>query len=61
MNPYELTAAITALAAVIAERIPNSDELTLLASSLKQLSDTLATIIAQRRLQEAKPPENEII
>ena len=43
MNPLELTATVTALANAIACRL-TTDEITLLASILVQLGDTLATI-----------------
>ncbi|WP_312648395.1 DUF6774 domain-containing protein [Aminipila sp.] len=54
MNSCELVSAITALAIIIANQTPNDDELSLLASSLNQLGDTLATIAAQRELQESQ-------
>ena len=43
MNSLELTATVTALANAIACRL-TADEITLLASILVQLGDTLATI-----------------
>ena len=43
MNPLELTATVTALANAIACRL-TTDEITLLASILVQLGDTLATV-----------------
>lgn len=51
MNPCELTASVTALANALACRL-NNDELTLLASVLVQLGDTLVTIVTQRALCE---------
>ena len=51
MNPCELTASITAIANAIACKL-NNDELTLLASVLVQLGDTLVTIATQRTICE---------
>ena len=51
MNPCELTASITAVANAIACKY-NNDELTLLASILVQLGDTLVTIATQRAICE---------
>ena len=51
MNSCELTAGITALANGISCKL-NNDELTLLASILVQLGDTLVTIATQRSLCE---------
>ena len=51
MNPLELTSAVTALANAIAKNLTSS-EITLLASILVQLSDTLGTIVASRDLCE---------
>ncbi len=51
MNSCELTAAVTALANTIACKLSN-DEITLLASVLVQLGDTLVTIATQRALCE---------
>ena len=51
MNPCELTAAITAVANTLACKMSN-DELTLLASALVQLGDTLVTIVTQRTICE---------
>lgn len=51
MNPCELTVSITALANTIACKLTD-DELTLLASVLVQLGDTLATIGVQRAICE---------
>ncbi|MBQ1950478.1 MAG: hypothetical protein II363_02650 [Clostridia bacterium] len=54
MNACELTASVTALANVIACKL-NDDEITLLASVLVQLGDTLVTIATQRNIcQNAK-------
>ena len=51
MNPCELTASITAAANTLACNM-NNDELTLLASVLVQLGDTLVTIVTQRAICE---------
>ena len=51
MNSCELTAAITAIANSISCKL-NNDELTLLASILVQLGDTLVTIATQRSICE---------
>ena len=51
MNPCELTASITAIANALACKY-NNDELTLLASVLVQLGDTLVTIATQRTICE---------
>ena len=53
MNSCELTASVTALANAIASKL-NNDELTLLASVLVQLGDTLVTISVQRAICEEK-------
>lgn len=55
MNPYELTAAITAAANAVACKL-NDDELSLLSAVLVQLGDTLATIVTQRGLCENAAP-----
>jgi hypothetical protein len=52
MNPYELTAIITAFAIAIAKATPDNDELALISLAYNQLSDTLDTIIAQRVVVE---------
>ena len=52
MNACELTTSITAAANAIACGL-NNDELTLLASVLVQLGDTLATIATQRVICES--------
>ncbi|MCI1960030.1 MAG: hypothetical protein LKJ25_10460 [Clostridia bacterium] len=52
MNTGELVASISALAIAIAKQIPDDDELSLLATAMTQLADTLSTIAAQRELQE---------
>nr|WP_315021693.1 DUF6774 domain-containing protein [uncultured Aminipila sp.] len=59
MNSCELVSAITAIAVIIANQTPNDNELSLLASSLNQLGDTLATIAAQRELQESQNSSSE--
>ena len=51
MNPCELTAVVTAVANTLACKM-NNDELTLLASVLVQLGDTLVTIVTQRSICE---------
>lgn len=61
MNSCELVSAITALAIAIANRTPDDNELSLLASSHTQLGDTLATIAVNRGLQESRAStQNEI-
>ena len=52
MNYGELTAVISSLALVIANSIPDDDELNLLSVVLTQLGDTLATISLQRELNK---------
>ena len=49
MNPYELTAALTAVANAIACRL-STEELTLLGVVLTQLGDTLTTIAIGREV-----------
>ena len=49
MNPFELTATITALANAIACKL-NVEQLNLLGVVLTQLGDTLTTIATQRAL-----------
>ena len=49
MNPCELTASVTAVANALACKL-NDDELSLLASVLVQLGDTLVTIVTQRAI-----------
>ena len=56
MNSLELTGSVTALANVIARNLDDG-EITLLASILVQLSDTLNTIVASRVLCEGKNNE----
>ena len=51
MNPCELTASVTAVANAIACRL-NNDDLSVLASVLVQLGDTLATIAVHRAVCE---------
>ena len=51
MNPCELTAAVTAVANTLACKMSN-EELSLLASVLVQLGDTLVTIVTQRTICE---------
>lgn len=52
MNPYELTAIITAFAIAIAKATPDNDELAVISLAYSQLSKTLDTIIAQRVVLE---------
>ncbi len=56
MNSLELTGSVTALANAIARNL-DEGEITLLASILVQLSDTLNTIVARRVLCEGKNNE----
>ena len=56
MNPLELTAAITAIANAIACRL-TVGEIALVAGVLVQLGDTLATIAAQKALDEEQGKE----
>lgn len=51
MNPCEITASVTAIANALACRL-NNDDLTILASVLVQLGDTLVTIATQRAICE---------
>ena len=51
MNSCELTVSVTAVANALACKYSN-DELTLLASVLVQLGDTLVTIATQRAICE---------
>lgn len=51
MNSCELTASVTAVANTLACKLSNED-LTLLASVLVQLGDTLVTIVTQRAICE---------
>ena len=51
MNSCELIAAVTAVANTLACKLSN-EELTLLASVLVQLGDTLVTIATQRTICE---------
>ena len=51
MNSCEITSAVTAVANILAARL-SSDELTLLASVLVQLGDTLVTIVTQKAICE---------
>ena len=56
MNACELTASVTAVANSLACKL-NNDELTLLASVLVQLGDTLVTIVTQRSICESLNPK----
>ena len=56
MNSCELTASVTAVANSLACKL-NNDELTLLASVLVQLGDTLVTIVTQRSICESLNPK----
>jgi len=51
MNACDLTASVTALANTISCKL-NNDQLTLLASVLVQLGDTLVAIATQRNICE---------
>ena len=51
MNPCELTSSVTAIANALACKL-NNNELTLLASVLVQLGDTLVTIVTQKTICE---------
>ena len=51
MNSCEITASVTAVANALACKL-NNDEMTLLASVLVQLGDTLVTIVTQRAICE---------
>lgn len=51
MNSCEITASVTAVANALACKL-NNDELTLLASVMVQLGDTLVTIVTQRAICE---------
>ena len=51
MNSLELTAAITALASALAQRLTQA-ELSLVSAVFVQLGDTLATISAEGALRE---------
>ncbi len=53
MNPCELTAAITALANMLASNL-TVNELTMLGTVLTQLGDTLTTIATQKSLCDSK-------
>ena len=58
MNPFELTAAVTALANSLACSL-SEGELALVASLFVQLGDTLATIAAGRALCEERAEEGK--
>lgn len=51
MDPCEFVTSITAIACVIANNFPK-EELPLIAATLSQLGDTLATIITKQELCE---------
>ena len=53
MNTCQLTASVTALANLIASKL-TIEEITLLATIMVQLGDTLATISTQRVICEAE-------
>ena len=55
MNPCELTAAITALANLLAARM-TVDQLNMLGVVLTQLGDTLLTIATQRSICSRNHP-----
>ncbi|MDD2569278.1 MAG: hypothetical protein PHN47_00410 [Clostridia bacterium] len=52
MNPCELITIVSSLAITIANNVPDDDDLSMLASIVTQLGDTLATIANQRSLQK---------
>jgi len=54
MNGCELTIAITALANAVAAQIENDEDLNVLAASITQFGDTLATIAAWRARSAAE-------
>jgi len=54
LSPAELTMTVTALGNAIADALPKK-ELILLNSLLKQLSDVIGTIVAQRDLCSCTP------
>ncbi len=58
MNYCELTASITAIANILADKY-NDEELSLLASIFVQRGDTLATIVAGRAVCEKIILKNE--
>ena len=60
MNSCELTASVTAIANMFACKL-NNEELTLLASLLVQLGDTLATIVTQRTICELINKGEEVL
>lgn len=53
LQPYELTAAITAVSNVLGSKL-TAQELSLLGAIFTQLGDTLATIAAQRSFCETE-------
>ena len=57
MNSLELTAAVTALANAMAVKL-SAGELALVAGVFVQLGDTLATISAQKAMDEERNAEN---
>jgi len=59
MDNCAMPIGISALACAIAQQIDNTAELTLLASVLGQISDTLGTIVAARQLCESKREKSE--
>jgi hypothetical protein len=52
MDPYELSALVSAVAIAIARSTPNNKELAALSLAFIQISSTLEAIIAQRALLE---------
>lgn len=60
MNPYRLTASVTAIANMISSRL-TVEETTFLASILVQLGDTLVTLATQKTICDEKinPQEKE--
>ena len=57
MNTCQLTASVTALANLIASKL-TIEEITLLATIMVQLGDTLATIATQRVICEGEASKN---
>ena len=53
MDPYQLTASVTALANAMARNLTD-EELTLIASILVQLGDTLVTIVTRNSMLTEK-------
>ncbi len=54
MDPCETAAFVTAIAVIISKKVPDNNQLGLLALTVTQLADTLATIAEQRTLIDEK-------